>query len=177
MTEEAVGSGAPTGGNGQGTAIPEPQPLVVNAQYIKDLSFEVPGAPQIFAQTQNKQPDIQIKVDVQAHPLGENIFEVVLNLRADCKGGDQIAFVAELSYGGVFTVNVPQNMMQPVVLIECPRMLFPFARQILASTTMHGGFMPLMIGPIDFVALYQQQQQRVASGDEAPANDGDIKLA
>ena len=117
------------------------------------------------AQTQNRQPDIQIKVDVEAHPLGSNIFEVVLNLRADCKAGEQVAFVAELSYGGVFTVHVAENLLQPVVLIECPRMLFPFARQILATTTMNGGFMPLMIGPIDFVALYQQQQQRAAANE------------
>ena len=168
---EQVDGGAPSGGNGQDAAAQAQQPLVVNAQYIKDLSFEVPNAPHIFAQTQNHQPDIQIKVDVEAHPLGPNIFEVVLNLRADCKAGEQVAFVVELAYGGVFTVNVAENLLQPVVLIECPRMLFPFARQILATTTVNGGFMPLMIGPIDFVALYQQQQQRAAAGNESVGED------
>lgn len=133
-------------------------PLVINAQYVKDLSFEVPGAPTIFAQMQQKAPDINIKVDVQARPLEGNIYEVLLQINADCKIADATAFLMELVYGGVFTLSVPESDVRPFLLIECPRLLFPFARQILASTTLNGGFLPLMLGPVDFAALYQKQQ-------------------
>jgi preprotein translocase subunit SecB len=156
---------SPGGGNGAGDAGDEGRaetrlPLVVNAQYVKDLSFEVPGAPAIFAQMQQRPPDIAIKVDVQARNLEGNIYEVVLEIRADCKSGDAVAFILELSYGGVFTLNVAAPDLRPVLLIECPRLLFPFARQVLAATTLNGGFLPLMLGPVDFAALYQQQQQK-----------------
>ena len=153
------------GGNGAGSgptsgAAPEPRPpLVINAQYVKDLSFEVPQAPGIFGQMQQRPPEIAIKVDVQARALEANVYEVVLNIRADCKSAETVAFILELAYGGVFTLNVTPQDVRPVLLIECPRMLFPFARQILASTTLNGGFLPLMLGPVDFSALYQQHQQ------------------
>ena len=161
-TDETDGQGATTpagdaeakGGNG-GQAAEQP-PLSINSQYIKDLSFEVPGAPQIFGQIQNVTPDITINVNVQASPLGGNAYEVVLHARAECKAAGATAFIAELAYGGVFTLNVPQEHLRPVLLIECPRILFPFARHILANTTREGGFLPLMLGPIDFVAMYQR---------------------
>jgi preprotein translocase subunit SecB len=132
---------------------------MINAQYVKDLSFEVPGAPGVFAQLQQRPPEIAIKVDVQARNLEGNVYEVVLDTRADCKTGDAVAFILELSYAGVFTLNVAPDSLRPTLLIECPRMLFPFARQILASTTLNGGFLPLMLGPVDFAALYSQQSQ------------------
>jgi preprotein translocase subunit SecB len=106
---------------------------------------------------QQTQPDISVNVDVQARALEAPVYEVVLNVRADCKVGDTQAFLVELSYGGVFTLNVPPADVHPVLLIECPRLLFPFARQILATTTINGGFLPLMLGPIDFASLYQRQ--------------------
>ncbi len=170
----AAGSGQTHGGgNGAGpgpegsTAEVRP-PLVINAQYVKDLSFEVPGAPAIFGQMQQRQPEIGIKVDVQARNLEGSIFEVVLDIRADCKSGDAVAFILELSYGGVFTLNVTADDVRPTLLIECPRMLFPFARQILASTTLNGGFLPLMLGPVDFAALYDRQQVE-NPGEPGPA--------
>ena len=153
---DGAGSG-PTGG-----AEPRP-PLVINAQYVKDLSFEAPSAPSIFAQMQQRPPEIAIKVDVQARTLEANIYEVVLDIRADCKSADTVAFILELAYGGVFTLNVQPQDVRPVLLIECPRMLFPFARQILASTTLNGGFLPLMLGPVDFAALYQRQGEDSAA--------------
>ncbi len=147
----------PTGGNGGGAE--QQPPLAINAQYVKDLSFEVPGAPGIFAQLQQRPPEIAIKVDVQARSLEGNIYEVVLETRADCKTGESVAFILELAYAGVFTLNVAPEDVRPMLLIECPRMLFPFARQILASTTLSGGFLPLMLGPVDFAALYGRHAQ------------------
>ena len=170
QTPETAAAGAEAKAGNGGTA-PEQPPLTINSQYIKDLSFEVPGAPQIFSQIQNQTPDITINVNVQAAPLGGNAYEVVLHARAECKANEATAFIAELAYGGVFTVNVPQEHLRPVLLIECPRILFPFARHILANTTREGGFLPLMLGPIDFVAMYQrhaaQQQAQQAQSPTA----------
>lgn len=161
MSDQADEPQTPGGTNGgsQGQEAQVP-PLTINAQYVKDFSFEAPSTPQIFSQMQGSKPDIQVKVDVQARGIQNNIYEVALHIRADCKAGEMVAFVCELTYAGVFTISVPENAVRPVLLIECPRLLFPYARQIIATTTMDGGFMPLMLAPVDFVGLYQQQTQR-----------------
>lgn len=139
---------------GQATAVPS---LVVNAQFIKDLSFENPRAPASLM-AREESPKIDVNVNVSARNLGEQTFEVTLTIRADAKSGDEPAFVAELVYGGVFTLaNVPEEALRPTLLIECPRLLFPFARRIIADATRDGGFPPLFINPIDFVALYRNQ--------------------
>lgn len=166
MTEPSAAD-AGNGGAQPGSAEAQP-PLIINAQYVKDLSFEVPGAPTIFAQMQQRPPEIAIKVDVQARNLEGNVYEVTLNIRADCKSAEAVAFILELVYGGVFTINVPAPDVRPVLLIECPRMLFPFARQILAATTLNGGFLPLMLGPVDFAGLYQKHQQEEQAGEAQP---------
>ncbi|MFO1152324.1 MAG: protein-export chaperone SecB [Rhodospirillales bacterium] len=155
-------------GNGSGNGESVQPPIVVNAQYVKDLSFEAPAAPQVFGQLQRQQPNISVKVDVQARGLdpANHVYEVVLQIESECKAGDMTAFVIELSYGGVFSVNVPEENLRPVLLIECPRLLFPFARHVVATATLNGGFMPLMLGPIDFANLYQQQHAEQA-GDVA----------
>lgn len=133
-------------------------PLVLNLQYTKDLSFEVPGAPSIFV-TMREQPRIDIGLDVQARPLDQpNVYEVALQIRCDAKAGEQTAFIAELVYCGIFTVSVGQNVLEPVLLVECPRLLFPFARNILADVTRDGGFPPVLLSPIDFVALWQSRR-------------------
>ena len=161
MNESPTADQPKNGNGGSGEPLP---PLSINAQYIKDLSFEVPGAPGIFAQLQQRPPEIAIKVDVQARGMEGNLYEVVLQTRADCKTGESVAFILELAYAGVFTLNVASEDVRPTLLIECPRLLFPFARQILASTTLSGGFLPLMLGPVDFAALYGRHSQ---SEDEA----------
>ena len=144
-------------------------PLVLNIQYTKDLSFEVPGAPEIFA-TLREQPRVDIQLDVQARPLQQDsgVFEVALQVRADAKANlnnaDQTCFIAELTYCGIFTVNVPPEQMEPVLLVECPRLLFPFARNILADVTRDGGFPPVLLAPIDFVALWQSRRGNAAAG-------------
>jgi preprotein translocase subunit SecB len=155
------------GGNGQPPEAARP-PLVVNAQYVKDLSFEAPAAPQVFGQLQRQQPDISVKVDVQARALdaASHVYEVVLQIQSECKAGDMTAFVVELTYGGVFSLNVPEDNLRPVLLIECPRLLFPFARHVVATATLNGGFMPLMLGPIDFASLYERQGEQ--TGGEQP---------
>ncbi|MGK9053536.1 protein-export chaperone SecB [Neorhizobium sp. CSC1952] len=131
--------------------------LNILAQYTKDLSFENPGAPRSL-QARDKAPAITINVNVNANPLSEADFDVVLTLNAEAKDGDKVVFAAELVYGGVFRITgFPQEHMLPLLFIECPRLLFPFARQIIADVTRNGGFPPLMIDPIDFAQMFTQR--------------------
>ena len=134
------------------------QPSInILAQYTKDLSFENPGAPRSL-QARDKAPGITINVNVNANPLSEADFDVVLTLNAEAKDGDKVVFAAELVYGGVFRITgFPQEHMLPLLFIECPRLLFPFARQIVADVTRNGGFPPLMIDPIDFAQIFTQR--------------------
>jgi preprotein translocase subunit SecB len=136
--------------------------LQVNAQYVKDLSFEVPGAPAIFGELSSAAPEISVRVNVGAEPLQQNVFEVVLQLNIEAKVKDKTAFIVELSYAGVFTLNLPEEHIQPVLLIECPRLLFPFARNIVADVTRDGSFPPMMLQPIDFVSLYRTRMEQMA---------------
>jgi preprotein translocase subunit SecB len=153
-------------------AAPAQPPLVVNIQYVKDLSFEVPGAPTIFT-TLRAQPQVAINLDVQARRVveGGNAYEVTLMIRAEARDPNPtaagqpapIAFVAELTYAGVFTLNgLPDNAIEPVLLVECPRILFPFARNILADVSRDGGFPPVLLQPIDFVQLWQSRRAQAA---------------
>ncbi|MDH4414524.1 MAG: protein-export chaperone SecB [Rhizobium sp.] len=154
--------------NNQGTASPS---LNILAQYIKDFSFENPGAPRSL-QARDKAPAININVNVNANPLSDTDFDVVLALNAEAKDGDKVVFVTELIYGGVFRITgFPQEHMLPVLFIECPRLLFPFARQIIADATRNGGFPPLMIDPIDFAQMFAQrvaEEQSRANSQSAP---------
>ena len=146
-------------------APPPPQPgsqpsLRILGQYLKDLSFENPNAPQSLA-PQQAQPDINIAVNVNARNLTPTDYEVELHLDAKATIEGKVIFAAELLYAGAFRMeNFPQNLLHPAVLIECPRMLFPFARQILADATRNGGFPPLMLDPIDFASMYQKRMQQ-----------------
>lgn len=141
------------------------QPSIrILGQYLKDLSFENPNAPQSLVQQQT-QPDISISVNVNARPLAATDFEVEIELDAKAMSNDKVAFAAELVYAGTFRLeNFPQLLLHPAVLIECPRMLFPFARHILAEATRDGGFPPLMLDPIDFAAMYQRRMQQQTVG-------------
>ena len=146
-------------------------PLVVTAQYIKDLSFEAPAASEVIQRMQTTRPDITINIDVQAVPLVDTAYEVVLNMSAECKVEQKVAFIMELVYAGNFTVRVPREHLQAVLLVECPRLLFPFARGILANLSREGGFPPVLLGPVDFVAMYQKQMEVAgkAGGGPSPA--------
>jgi preprotein translocase subunit SecB len=147
---------------------PQPQPgaqpsMRILGQYLKDFSFENPNAPGSLT-PQEKQPDINISVNVNARNLGPNDFEVELHLDAKATGEDKVIFAAELLYAGIFRLeNFPQNLLHPAVLIQCPAMLFPFARQIMADATRNGGFPPLMLDPIDFAGMYQQRMRQQAA--------------
>lgn len=127
------------------------------AQYVKDLSFENPHAPNSMRPRENA-PEINININVNPNPLSETDFEVELKLDAKAVHGEEVLFNVELVYAGVFRMqNIPQEALQMAVLIECPRLLFPFARQIMADATRNGSFPPLMIDPVDFAQLFQQR--------------------
>ncbi len=145
-------------------------PLVIHGQYIKDLSFEVPGAPQIFLEAPKGQPEMSLNLDVQVEGLAEDVFETVLDIKAESKVNGQVAYIVELKYAGLFTLRVPEQHRAPMLFVECPRLMFPFARAILSDVSRDGGFQPLILGPIDFAALYQQnigKLQTQASGGTA----------
>jgi len=135
---------------------PMPQ-LGILMQYVKDFSFENPNAPRSMAPS-TQQPTININIAVDAAPLTETDFEVTLRLDGKAEAQGMLLFGFELIYCGVFRVlNIPAESLQPTVMIECPRLLFPFAREIIATTTRNGGFLPLLLEPVDFVALYHQR--------------------
>jgi preprotein translocase subunit SecB len=139
------------------------QRLVVNAQYIKDLSFENPRAPQSLQQ-QQAAPAVDINVDVNAQPLAGDTYEVVLTVNASAKINNEALFILELVYGAVVTAqNVPRDMLPPVLLVETPRLMFPFARNIVAEATQNGGFPPLLINPIDFTELLRRNAAQTAA--------------
>jgi preprotein translocase subunit SecB len=140
---------------------------MVLAQYVKDLSFENPNAP--GALTQNQQPQINVAVNVAANPGSENDIEIVLRIEGKAEVAGTVLFNVELEFAGMFRiVNVPQEQMHPLMMIECPRLLFPFAREIIANAVRNGGFPPLLLDPIDFVALYQQRMAQVQAPPAAP---------
>jgi preprotein translocase subunit SecB len=145
-----------TNGNGSPqTEAPQPQ-LNVLVQYTKDLSFENPNAPRSLG-PQQQQPAINIQINVGATSVAEHDYEVTLSIEGKAEIGDMVLFNFELAYAGVFRIqNVPSENLHPVVMIECPRLLFPFAREIIATSVRDGGFPPLLLDPVDFVGLYRQ---------------------
>jgi len=151
-------------GNGADAANAAPS-LNALIQYTKDFSFENPKAPRALAQQEAQQgPQMSLQVNVGSSALGDADYETVLRLegKAELKGETLFAF--DLSYGGVFRLqNIPQEHIHPVLVIDCARLLFPFARQIIAEAVQNGGFPPFYIPPIDFATLYQQRMQELAN--------------
>jgi preprotein translocase subunit SecB len=147
----------------------KPPQLNVLAQYIKDFSFENPNAPRTLTPGQ-QQPAINIQINVNAKPVAETDIEVELKLEGKAETPQMMLFSFDLVYAGVFRIlNVPQENVHPLVMIECPRLLFPFAREIIAAAVRNGGYPPLLIDPVDFVGLYRQklgelQPQPAATG-------------
>lgn len=141
--------------------------LTIAAQYIKDQSFENPGAPASLTKSA-KAPSIAVAIDVQVRRGAEPNYEVELKISVSAKQEESTVFLAELLYGGVFQlVNIPAESLQPVLLIECPRLLFPFARRIIADMTRDGGYPPLMLDNIDFATLYRQRMMQLQAEAEA----------
>ena len=148
---------------------PAQPPLVVNAQYVKDLSLEIPNSPEVFARLRQA-PKVSVDVDVRTRRLADNSYEVTLHIDSRGQIEDETVFIVEVAYGGVFTLNnVQQEHIRPMLLIECPRLLFPFARSIIANMTREGGVPPLLINPIDFAELYRQQLSREIGASPAAA--------
>lgn len=162
--------GAPDGP--QQIVTPDDAPHIqVHAQYVKDLSFENPEAPHSLA-NQGTAPNIEVSVDVGARNLAPSQFEVELRITAHASQAEKKAFVVEVLYAGVFTMhNVPDEQLKEVCLIEGPRLLFPFARRIVADATRDGGFPPLLLEPIDFVALYMQSAGNGQDGQNPAGNN------
>lgn len=146
----------------------QPQ-LNVVAQYIKDFSFENPNAPQSLS-TGQEPPQIGIQINVAASPLSETDIEVVLKLEGKAETAGNLMFRFELEFAGIFRIrNVPQESLNAVVLIECPRLLFPFAREIIATAVRNGGFPPLLLDPVDFVGLYRQKMAQMQPAPAVPS--------
>jgi preprotein translocase subunit SecB len=142
--------------------------LNVVAQYIKDLSFENPNAPQSMAAGQEP-PQIGIQINVNAAPLSDTDIEVTLSLEGKAETGGTLMFRFDLQFAGIFRIrNVPQESLNAIVLIECPRLLFPFAREIVATVVRNGGFPPLMLDPVDFVGLYRQKMEQMQPAGAMP---------
>jgi preprotein translocase subunit SecB len=158
--------GTAQAGTEPGTSAEKAPQLNILAQYIKDLSFENPNAPKSLQQ-QAQGPAINIQINVNAKPLVENDYEVELKVEGRAETGGLFLFSFDLLYAGVFRIqNVPKESIHAIIMIECPRLLFPFAREIIATVVRNGGFPPLMIDPVDFVSLYrhkmsEQQAQAV----------------
>src|ERR1700676_3240517 len=156
----------PNGNGAPPEAAPPPQ-LNVLAQYTKDLSFENPNAPASLA-PQAQQPAINIQINVSANNIAENEFEVTLSVEGKAENGGKVMFSFDLAYAGVFRLlNIPKQDLHPMVMIECPRLLFPFAREINRDLGPDGRFPPLMLDPVDFVGLYRQNMERQAATAQA----------
>ena len=154
-------------GEGGGAAAAQQGPrLSIVSQYVKDLSFENPRAP--AGLQQNARPEIQIRVDVRTAEVADSRHEVVIDINVDARSHDGPVFLVELTYGGLFELaNIPADSLQPLLQIECPRLLFPFARRVVADATRDGGFPPLMIDPIDFVTLFRRKLQVAGEAGQA----------
>lgn len=145
-----------------------PQQIVMHAQYVKDLSFEHPNAPQTLLNS-GVQPNVEIGVNVMAEKIDNDRYEVILKITASAVNNDKTLFLVDLSYAGIVSVaDVNPQDINPLVMIQGPQLLFPFARAIISNMTREGGFMPLNINPVDFVAVYRHNievQQRAAAGE------------
>ena len=165
-------NGGPPAGSPADPATQAQASLNVLAQYVKDLSFENPNAPRSLTQQPGQQqqpPKINIQINVNAKPLADNDFEVELKIEGRAELPTTFLFGFDLLYAGIFRIqNVPQENVHALIMIECPRLLFPFARAIIADAVRNGGFPPLMIDPVDFVSLYRQRMAEQQPPAPAP---------
>lgn len=151
--------------NGAAAEAPKPVSMKVINQYIRDLSFENVAAQKNLGG--DLKPEVQVQVNLDASKKAENGYEVILKLKVDAKSGENQVFLLEVDYAGLFHVeNVPEEQLHPFLMIECPRLLFPFVRQIARNTTADGGFPPLNIDTIDFLALYRAELARRQQAQE-----------
>ena len=158
------------GNQGNGSGMPEEAPQAATlAQYIKDLSVESPNAPQVF-QWQS-QPTLDVQFNINVDQVADGVHEVVLKIDVSARSDQGVHFLIDLSYGGLFGLrNIPEDQLPPFLLVEAPRLLFPFARQIIADASHQTGFPPLMLDPIDFAGAFIAQVQAAQGQGGAPAN-------
>ena len=153
--------------NGQGNKAQ----LVLHKIYVKDVSFEAPNAPQIFQEIGETEPPPQVQLNLgqKASDMGNDQFEVVLSLTLTCTVGERTAYLAEVHQAGVFGISGFNDIDHAgIVGSYCPNLLFPYARQVLSSLVLEGGFPPFLLQPINFDALFAEQQRRMTGGNEAP---------
>ncbi len=133
--------------------------ILIQNQYIKDLSMEIPHAPAIFKKLQGTNPKVNVEVNVEVEKLEEEkTFNVMLNVAVNGDVEEEKAFILELSYAAVVSLNIPEEHREPVLMMEIPHMIYPFARQIVANTMSNAGLPPLMLNPIDFMAMYNARK-------------------
>ena len=152
--------------------------ITIHTQYVKDFSFENPNAPRIYV-NMKESPSAQVSIDVQGTRLQENTYEVVLNAEVKATLQDHTAFVIELKYGGLVTLSgeITDQQRETLLLIEVPRYLFPFARNVISDATREGGFPPLLINPVDFTRLYRDQKARQTDAAPQQQEGGDGQQA
>jgi len=139
----------------------------VLGQYIKDLSFENPSAP-MSLQNMDAQPTLNVEVNVNARKLGDDTYESAIDFKAKATSKDEVIYNLETIYSGVFRIaGVPENMLQPMLLINCPSILFPFLRRLIADLTREGGYPPLLLDPIDFAGLFTSRMEQAKAESEA----------
>ena len=148
------------------------QPLRILGQFIKDMSFETPHAPEIFTLLRTQAPEIPIELDTNVRHLGGPGFEVTITVRLEAVVASKKAFILELVYGAMVEINerlVPQEAIHPILMIEVPRQMFPFVRQIVAEITANGGFPPLMLHVFDFADMYRKKFGDLIAQPPAPS--------
>ncbi|MFQ5783661.1 MAG: protein-export chaperone SecB [Alphaproteobacteria bacterium] len=142
-----------------------PRSISIVTQYTKDLSFENPRAPESLIQ-ENAQPHGEVAIQLKTRALGSDNYEVVIEFDVKATQDGEVAFIVELAYGGVFNLaGIDERLRDIAVMVECPRMLFPFARRIVADAVRDGGFTPLMLAPVDFLGLYHRRNEGAAAGN------------
>ncbi len=156
--------GAPANGQGNGNGQQGPQVQVrVLSQYVKDLSFENPSiGKQMLAQGEN--PNLGVEVNVNAQRLGDSVYESAITLKAQCNAKAGVLYDFEIVYGGLFDLqNMPEQVLEQFLLVNCPALIFPFLRRMAADVTREGGFPPLLLDPIDFASLYLQRKNQAGA--------------
>jgi len=139
----------------------------VLGQYIKDLSFENPTAP-MSLQNLDEQPSLSVEVNVNARKLGDDTYESAIDFKAKAESKGEVIYNLETIYSGVFLLKgIPENMLQPMLLINCPSILFPFLRRLIADLTREGGYPPLLLDPIDFAGLFTTRMEEAKASGEA----------
>jgi preprotein translocase subunit SecB len=157
----------------QQTAAQTPATFQIEKVYLKDVSLEIPNAPQVFLQ--QVQPQLEVRLDTGATPISEGYYEATVSATVTAKVGDKTLFLAEAVQAGIFQMrNVPEADLKPLLGIACPTILFPYLREAISDLVIRGGFPPVLLAPVSFEALYIQRMQQ--DGQQQPAQDAGPKI-